>query len=103
MSQQRTVKLTTSAKNKETNVTASSGKAEREVNDIMENRTNKRREPIVVIMGHSDSEELSKDKRGSRGQKMHPPYTPYFIGNSSRVIFNTTDLKGDQTTANHIA
>ena len=28
----------------------------------MENRTNKRREPIVVIMGHSDSEELSKDE-----------------------------------------
>ena len=68
MSQQRTVKITqlilpaTSLKNRETNVTASSGKAEREVNDIMENRTNKRREPIVVFMGHSDSEELSKDE-----------------------------------------
>ena len=29
------------------------------------------------------------------GQRRHPPYTPYSIGNSSRVIFNTTDLKGD--------
>ena len=52
----------TSLKNRETNVAASSGKAEREVNNIMENRTNKRREPIVVILGHSDSEELSKDE-----------------------------------------
>ena len=26
---------------------------------------------------------------------MHPPYTPYYIGNSWRVIFNTsTDPKG---------
>ena len=31
----------------------------------------------------------------SRGQRGHPPHTPYSIGNSSRVIFNTTDLKGD--------
>ena len=31
------------------------------------------------------------------------PYTPYSIGNSSRVIFKTTDPKGDKTTANHIA
>ena len=30
-----------------------------------------------------------------KGQRGHPPYTPYFIGNSSRVILNTTDLKGD--------
>ena len=28
----------------------------------MKNRTNDRREPIVVFMGHSDSEELSKDR-----------------------------------------
>ena len=54
-----TTLLATSLDNRETNVTASSGKAEREVNDIKEN---KRREPIVVFMGHSDSEELSKDE-----------------------------------------
>ena len=28
-------------------------------------------------------------------RRRHPPYTPYFIGNSSRVSFNTTDLKGN--------
>ena len=28
----------------------------------MENRTNKRHEPIVVFIGHSDSEELGKDE-----------------------------------------
>ena len=49
----------TSLENRETNVTACSGKAEREVNEIKEN---KRREPIVVFIGHSDSEELSKDE-----------------------------------------
>ena len=27
-------------------------------------------------------------------EKASPQYTPYSIGNSSRVIFNTTDLKG---------
>ena len=27
------------------------------------------------------------DKRGYRGQRRHPPYTPYSIGNSSLVIF----------------
>ena len=52
----------TSQENREIYVTASSGKAEREVNDIMENRTNKRHEPIVVFIGHSDSEELGKDE-----------------------------------------
>ena len=59
ISQQRTVK---SLENGEINVTASSGKAEKEVNDIMENGTNERREPMVVFIGHSDSEKLSKDK-----------------------------------------
>ena len=44
-----------SLENREINVTASSDKAEREVNDIMENGTNKRREPIVVCIGHSDT------------------------------------------------
>ena len=29
------------------------------------------------------------------GQRMHPSYTPYSIGNSSRFIFKTTDPKGD--------
>ena len=52
----------TSLENIEINVTASSGKAEREVNDIMGNGTNKRREPVVVFIGHCDSQELSKDE-----------------------------------------
>ena len=52
----------TSMENIETNVTSSSGTAEREVNVIMGNATNKRREPIVVFIGHSDREELSKDE-----------------------------------------
>ena len=34
-------------------------------------------------------------KRGYRGQRRHPPYTPYSTGNSSRVIFKTIDPKGD--------
>ena len=52
MSQQRTVKITqlilpaTSLKNREINVTASSDKAEREMNDIMEI---KRRKPVALI------------------------------------------------------
>ena len=29
------------------------------------------------------------------GQRRDPPYTPYSIGNSSRVIFKTTGPKGD--------
>ena len=52
----------TSMENIETNVTSSSGTAEKEVNVIMRNATNKRREPIVVFIGHSDREELSKDE-----------------------------------------
>ena len=52
----------TSLENRETNVTASSCKAEREVNDFMKNGTNKRREPIVAFIGHSDSEKLSNDQ-----------------------------------------
>ena len=39
----------TSLENRETNATASSGKAEREVNEIMENGTYKRREPVALI------------------------------------------------------
>ena len=34
-------------------------------------------------------------KRGYRGQRRHPPYTPYSTGNLSRVIFKTIDPKGD--------
>ena len=30
---------------------------------------------------------FSLNKRGRRGQRRHAPYTPYSIGNSSRVIF----------------
>ena len=52
----------TSQENRVTNVTVSSGKGEREVNDIMKIGTNKRRGPIVALMGHSDSEKLSKDQ-----------------------------------------
>ena len=28
-------------------------------------------------------------------EKIYPPYTPYSVGNSSRVIVKTTDPKGD--------
>lgn len=42
----------TSLKNRETNVTLSSRKAEREVNDIKENKSG---EPIVVFIGHHES------------------------------------------------
>ena len=35
----------------------------------------------------------TREDKGDRDR--HPPYTPYSIGNFSRVIFNTTDLKGD--------
>ena len=66
----------TSLENRETNVTASPGKAEREVNEIKEN---KRREQIVIFMGHSDSGELSKDESSelpkftsSRFSGLHP-------------------------------
>ena len=31
-------------------------------------------------------------KRGQWGQRRHPPYTPYFVGNSS-LIFKTTRLR----------
>ena len=30
------------------------------------------------------------NKRGQRGQRRHPPYTPYSTDNSSRVSFKTT-------------
>ena len=33
--------------------------------------------------------------REDEGDREGIPHTPYSIGNSSRVIFNTTDLKGD--------
>ena len=47
--------------------------------------------------------ESANTKRLQRAQRGYPPYTPYSIGNSSQVIFNTTDLQGDSMTANHIA
>ena len=46
---------------------------------------------------------MGVNKRGKRGQRRHPPYTLYSIGNLSRVILKTTDPTGDQTTANQIA
>ena len=67
-----------SLENRETYVTVSSGKAEKEVNDIMENETNKRREPIVVFIGHSDSEEVHLSKGESSEL---PKFTsPSFFG-----------------------
>ena len=62
----------TSLENRETNVTASSGKAEREVNEIKEN---KRREPIVIFMGHSDSGELSKDESSELPKFTSSPFS----------------------------
>ena len=37
---------------------------------------------------------MGVSKRGKRGQRRHPPYTLYSIGNLSRVIFKTTDPTG---------
>ena len=54
------------------NVTASSSKAEREVNEIKEN---KRREPIVIFMGHSDSGELSKDESSELPKFTSSPFS----------------------------
>jgi len=62
----------TSLENRETNVTASSRKAEREVNEIKEN---KRRQPIVIFMGHSDSEELSKDESSELPKFTSSPFS----------------------------
>ena len=63
---------TTSLENRETNVTASPGKAEREANEIKEN---KRREPIVIFMGHSDSEEISKDESSELPKFTSSPFS----------------------------
>ena len=62
----------TSLENRETNVIASPGKAEREVNKIKEN---KRREPIVMFMGHSDSGELSKDESSELPKFTSSPFS----------------------------
>ena len=62
----------TSLENRETNVIASPCKAEREVNEIKEN---KRREPIVIFMGHSDSEELSKDESSELPKFTSSPFS----------------------------
>ena len=35
------------------------------------------------------------NKKGLKGQRRHPPYTPYSIGNSSRVIFKTHRSQGE--------
>ena len=65
----------TTLENIETNVTKSSGTVEREVNDIMENATNKSREPLVVFIGHSDSEELSKDESSELPKFTSSPFS----------------------------
>ena len=62
----------TSLENRETNVIASPGKAEREVNKIKEN---KRREPIVIFMAHSDSGELSKDESSELPKFTSSPFS----------------------------
>ena len=62
----------TSLENRETNVIASPCKAEREVNEIKEN---KRREPIVIFMGHSDSGELSKDESSELPKFTSSPFS----------------------------
>ena len=62
----------TSLENRETNVIASPGKAEREVNQIKEN---KRRQPIVIFMGHSDSGELSKDESSELPKFTSSPFS----------------------------
>ena len=61
-----------SLENRETNVIASPGKAEREVNEIKEN---KRREPIVIFMAHSDSGELSKDESSELPKFTSSPFS----------------------------
>ena len=66
ISQQRTVKLTQPCQQKawrtEKLMLPRRLARPKRVNDIMENGTNERREPMVVFIGHSDSEKLSKDK-----------------------------------------
>ena len=42
----------------------------------------------------SEALEIECRARDYKGRG-HLPYTPYSIGNSARVVFNTTDLKGD--------
>ena len=61
-----------SLENRDANITASPGKAEREVNEIKEN---KRRDPIVIFMGHSDSEELSKDESSELPKFTSSPFS----------------------------
>ena len=91
----------TSLENRETNVTASSGKAEREVNEIKEN---KRREPIVIFMGHSDSGELSKDESSELPKFTSSPFSGLHpeIRSSNRqendVVMFLSDSDSDQDT-----
>ena len=57
--------------------------------------TNQRSRPDSALIYVINMEFLDHNQETIKGQRGHPPYTPYSIGNSSRVIFNTTDLKGD--------
>ena len=43
--------------------------------------------PTVASPVRFDGSTFNFNKRGERGQRRHPPYTPYSIGYSSRVIF----------------
>ena len=68
----------------------------------MENRTNKRHEPIVVFIGHSDSEELGKDKSSelpqftslsfsglhpeNRSSKRHEKDDVLFLGDTGQYV-----------------
>ena len=68
----------------------------------MENRTNKCHEPIVVFIGHSDSEELRKDKSSElpkytslsfsglhpeiRSSKRQENYDVMFLGDTDQYV-----------------
>ena len=84
----------TSLENRDANVTASSSKAEREVNEINEN---KRREPIVIFMGHSDSEELSKDESSELPKFTSSPFSGFHpeIRSSNRQENDDVMFLGD--------
>ena len=56
---------------------------------------------LGAIYHYRNSKRTREDKGDREG--ILRAYTPYFIGNLSRVIFKTTDPKGNWTTANHIA
>ena len=84
----------TSLENRETNVIASPGKAEKEVNEIKEN---KRRQQIVIFMGHSDSGELSKDESSELPKFTSSPFSGLYpeIRSSNRQENDDVMCLGD--------